>query len=404
MPAIPELTFREFADRIDLEERRVPIEGTIETTLRCNLHCAHCYVNLPVGDRQARDQELSATRLLGLIDKIAEAGCLALTLTGGEPLVRPDFPAVYLHAIRRGLLITVFTNGTLLDDRIADLFDAHRPERVEVSLYGMTRETYERISGIPGSHAACVQGIRQLHARGIPFRLKTMAMTWNRREIPLMAAYARSLGVGFTWDGLLNPRLDGGVSRIGELQLPAEEILAVDLEDSGRARELHAFCVRTVRPGETVPSRTVYTCGAGRTAFAVDPSGRLHPCLLSRKAGVDLRSASFQEGWNEGFRAFRSRGWTRPRPCRSCSLISLCGSCPAAAELDHGDPEGLVVDSCRLAHLRAHAMLGEACGHRADASCCLSAVSPSGATISPFCAGSRSENGPSTCPSVSPAP
>ncbi|MFA5028420.1 MAG: radical SAM protein, partial [Candidatus Methylomirabilota bacterium] len=317
MPDIPEITFREFADRLDLEARHVPIEGTIETTFRCNLRCAHCYVNRPIGDREARSRELSSARLLGLIDEIAEAGCLALTFTGGEPLVRPDFPAVYLHAIRRGLLVTVFTNGTLLDDRIADLFDAQRPERVEVSLYGMTEETSERISGVPGSHAACLQGIHRLHARGIPFRLKTMTMTWNRSEIPAMASYARSLQVGFTWDGLLNPRLDGGTSRIGELQLPAEEILAVDLEDPARIGELCAFCARAVRPGETGPSQTVYTCGAGRTAFAVDPYGWLHPCLLSRKAGVDLGAASFQEGWSEGFEAFRRQAWTRPSPCRS---------------------------------------------------------------------------------------
>jgi radical SAM protein with 4Fe4S-binding SPASM domain len=207
-----------------------------------------------------------------------------------------------------------------------------------------------------------------------------MAMAWNRHEITAMAEFAKTLGVGFSYDGLLNPRIDCGADRSDALQLSADEILAADLQDPARMRELREYCARTVRPDAVEPSRHVYTCGAGRSAFAIDPSGVLHPCLLSRRAGYDLRTGSFAAGWNERFSAFRARIWQRSSPCRACSLISLCGSCPAAAELEHGDPEGLVVEFCRVAHLRAHAAMGEACGHRRDARCCLAAVAPTGRT------------------------
>src|SRR5712691_1939112 len=102
---IPEVTFAEFAEARFLGAERIPIEGTLETTFRCNLRCAHCYVNEPVGARAIEARELPLERLLALVDEIADAGTLFLLITGGEVLVRPDFPRLYLHARSRGLLV-----------------------------------------------------------------------------------------------------------------------------------------------------------------------------------------------------------------------------------------------------------------------------------------------------------
>ena len=90
----------------------MPLQGILETTYRCNLNCVHCYVNKPAGDAAARARELPLERLLRLVDEIAEAGALHVLLTGGEVLVRPDFEPLYLHCLQKGLLVTVFTNGT----------------------------------------------------------------------------------------------------------------------------------------------------------------------------------------------------------------------------------------------------------------------------------------------------
>src|SRR5687768_13165446 len=124
-----------FRERVGIDARRIPIEGTVETTFRCNLRCAHCYVNEAVGDFATRDRELSLERLKELIDEIVAAGTLFVLFTGGEILVRPDFPELYEYAVKKGLLVTVFTNGTLVTDRIADLFAEYRPDTIEISLY-----------------------------------------------------------------------------------------------------------------------------------------------------------------------------------------------------------------------------------------------------------------------------
>ena len=101
----------------------------------------------------------------------------------------------------------------------------------------------------------------------------------------------------------------------------------------------------------------------------VDPYGQLHLCQLARRASFDLRSGDFAQGW-EFLGVARSRRWKTEGPCRTCSLGGLCGSCAGAAELEHGDPESVVVEFCEIAHLRAWAHLGEASGHKLDATCC----------------------------------
>ncbi|HEX6737040.1 MAG TPA: radical SAM protein [Vicinamibacteria bacterium] len=372
MLPIQEITLAQFFDQLDVHQKRIPVEGILETTFRCNLGCVHCYVNQPAGSAEERSREVPLPRLKALVDEMAEAGCVNLLLTGGEVLVRPDFAELYLHALSRGLLVTVFTNGTLVTERIADLFDRHRPLLVEISLYGMTRETYERITGVPGSYDRCLEGIRRLAARGVPLKLKTMLMSWNRDELPAMRRFAQELGVGFKHDGLLNPRVDCGASRYGEVQIPPAELVALEMEEpETRARlEASAEDARALAGAEW-EDPYVYSCGAGQVAFTLDPYGRLQMCQLSRRAAFDLQQESFAEVWGRRFPELRARPWQTNAVCQRCNLTPLCGSCPGAAEMETGDIEAVVPQFCRIAHGRAFALLGESCGHREDASCCL---------------------------------
>jgi radical SAM protein with 4Fe4S-binding SPASM domain len=385
---LPEISLPELFAEWDVAGRRVPVEGVLEPTFRCNLRCVHCYVNQPAGSAAERAREMPTGRLLAVIDEIAEAGCLNLLMTGGEVLLRPDFEELYLHALGRGLLVTVFTNGTLVTDRIADLFDRHRPLLIEVSLYGMTRETYERITSVPGSYDRCRQGIRRLVDRGVPLKLKTMALAWNAHEVGAMQDFAASLGVAFRYDGLLNARVDCGASRQGDVQLPPRELLALELEDPVQRAKLlgSAEDVRALS-GRDLAFEQVYTCGAGQVSFTIDPYGRMQMCQLSRKAAFDLSSEGFATIWEERFGALRARAWQTDAACRTCNLQPLCGSCPGAAELERGDLEAQVPHFCEIAHLRAQALLGPSSGHREDATCCLGRGSRAAPPASTGCGG-----------------
>lgn len=337
--------------------RRVPLGGTLELTRRCNNHCRHCYNNLPAGDSRALAEELSTQEVIRILDEITAAGCVWLLLTGGEIFLRPDFLDIYDHARERGLLLTLFTNGTLIASQAADHLARHRPFSIEITLYGATRETYERVTGTPGSFDHCLHGIFLLRDRGLPLKLKATVSTLNRHEIPEMKRLAEdNLGLPFRFDALLNPRCDCSLKPL-DVRLSPEEVVQLDLADPKRVEALRDFA--RSKPGHAAGNShgtSLYPCGGGRHSFAIDPRGRLRACAISPDEGFDLRAGSFQEGWGRFLAQVRERAIDRTTKCLRCSLRPLCGTCPANSELECGDPQQPVDFLCRVAHLRAYAL------------------------------------------------
>ncbi|MBK8742754.1 MAG: radical SAM protein, partial [Betaproteobacteria bacterium] len=188
--------------------KRVAASATIEATRRCPLECVHCYNNLPMNDQEARRGELTFDEHCRLLDDLADAGTLWLLFTGGEIFARHDFLDIYTYAKKKGFLITLFTNGTLITPRIADHLVEWRPFAIEITLYGATKETYEGLTGIPGSYNRCMRGIRLLTERKLPLALKTVAISINKHEIGAMKKLAEELGVGFKFDAMMTPRID----------------------------------------------------------------------------------------------------------------------------------------------------------------------------------------------------
>ncbi len=353
-PHIPEIGLGEFGQRLQekMAGRRIPFRGSAELTFRCNLRCAHCYAacgNNPTATRQ----ELTAGEWQRIFDQIADEGCLWLLLTGGEPLTRPDFADLYLYAKRKGFLLTLFTNGTLLTPRAADLLAEWRPFAVEITLYGRTQATYERITGVPGSHARCLRGVELLMERGIPLRLKTMLLTLNQHELWDIKAYAEGLGVPFRFDPLVSAGLDGARQPM-DLRLAPEEILKFDMADAPRWVDWRDFWrrFRDVRPDP----RYLYACGAGLRTFHVDPYGRLCACMTARAQTYDLRQGPFRAGWHDFLYGVRYQPATKDHRCRQCKLLALCGQCPGWGYLEHGGADNPVEFLCRVAHLRAGAL------------------------------------------------
>jgi radical SAM protein with 4Fe4S-binding SPASM domain len=337
--------------------RRVPLGGTVELTRRCNNRCKHCYNNLPATDSRALAEELRTDELIRILDEVAAAGCVWLLLTGGEIFLRPDFFDIYGHAKQKGLLLTLFTNGTLITPRAADHLARYRPFSIEITLYGATRETYERVTGTPGSFGQCLRGISHLRDRGLPLKLKATLSTLNRHEIREMKRFAENdLGLPFRFDALLNARCDRSPGPLA-VRLPPEEVVLLDLSDPERAEALRDFA-RTQRGHASDGSHgnSLYPCGGGAHSFAIDPYGRLRACAISPDEGFDLRAGSFQEGWGRFLAQVREQTIDRTTKCLRCSLRLLCGMCPANGELECGDPQQPVDFLCRVAHLRAYAL------------------------------------------------
>jgi radical SAM protein with 4Fe4S-binding SPASM domain len=338
---------------------RLPINVTIEVTHRCPLACAHCYNNLPVGDRAAIGRELSTDEHRRILDELADAGGVWLLFTGGEIFARPDFLDIYKHAKSRGFLVTLFTNGTQITPAIADTLVEWPPFAVEITLYGRTRETYERLTGVPGSFERCMRGIRLLKERGLPVKLKTVAVTINVHEIADMQRFAEEeLGVGFKFDGMINARIDCSHSPL-DVRLTPSELVQLDLEDPLRYSEWARLAndspvakSPSVGGKNPVPD-TLYQCGGGLSAFSIDPEGKMNICVLSQRDSYDLRTGSVAEGWNQFLAKTRTKPATRHTKCTDCQIRQLCSTCAATSELEHGDAETPVEYFCEVAHMRA---------------------------------------------------
>ncbi|MEL7645736.1 MAG: radical SAM protein, partial [Anaerolineaceae bacterium] len=257
---IPEIDLGEFGSQVQagLRGRRYPMNGMMELTERCNLGCVHCYINQPAGSRKARESELSTAEVKGILNQAAEAGCLYMTFSGGEVFLREDFLDIYLHARRLGILVSIFTNATMITPKIADFLADVRPHMVDITLYGATKETYEKVTGVPGSYERCLRGIQLLRDRGIRVFLKTMVLSVNYAELAQMRAMAKEWGLEFRYDEQLWPRQDGGTQPYA-VQLSQDEILAIDFTDSERAKEW--VKVADELAGKKTRAKYVYSCG-----------------------------------------------------------------------------------------------------------------------------------------------
>ena len=297
--AIATVNEKEFGRQLSakLKGQRFPLYGQWELTCRCNLRCVMCYTDCFNTPDRLR-QELSFHEIIRIMDEIHEAGCLELTLTGGEPLARKDFLDIYAHAKQKGFLVTVFTNGTLLTEKIANYWVHYPPSMIEISLHGMTAWSFERITQGPGSYERCLEGIRLTLERHLPLTLKTTGMTVNRDEILMIKAYVERLGgdrrdsVRYKFGSDIRPMLDGSEDAL-QYQLPVQDVIAIEQADP----EFQAERARQDRQmGEHV-KQGGSLCGGELYTFHIDAYGQLQLCSNNRRQSYDLRRGSFQEGF-----------------------------------------------------------------------------------------------------------
>lgn len=292
---------------------------------------------------------MDTRKILSVIDEITEAGCLNFLITGGEPLLRNDFPQIYSHAKKNGLLVTVFTNGTLITDSILDLFRDLPPYTIEISLYGATAVTYEKITGITGSYEKCINGIRKLIEHKINVRLKTILMAVNSHEFFDIENMAKRYGIKFRFDAAIFPRINGDKSPL-TLRVPPRDAVEKEFSNLERAGAWKEYFDKV--QGQAM-ANTLYTCGAGLTVFHIDPYGNLKPCLMINNLSYNLSEGSFLEGWHDIISLIRNRKVSGDVfHCNQCDKLFLCGFCPAFFEWENGQEDIRSDYTCDMGNYR----------------------------------------------------
>jgi radical SAM protein with 4Fe4S-binding SPASM domain len=348
-------------------KRRAALSFDLEVTDRCNLNCRHCYINVPAGDKAAKRREIDAAEVGRIGVEAASLGVLWCLITGGEPLLRKDFFEIYLALKRHGLLVSVYTNATLIGPEHIRFFKKYPARDIEVTVYGVTEETYERVTRVPGSFAAFRRGLELFLGSGIKVRLKAMALHSNYHELPAIAEFCRARTKDyFRFDPFLHYRFDRDPGRNAEIEaerLTPDEVVGLERADGERFRALKASCGRLIVPAFSKSDcRHLFRCDAGQRNFVVGSDGRFRLCasLYHPDLVFDLKKGSLAEAWTSFVPAVLARKTDRKEyleRCARCSIINLCLWCPAHAYLEMGELDAPVDKFCQLAHAREKALL-----------------------------------------------
>ncbi len=348
-----------------IEDKRIPLSFDIEITARCNNNCRHCYINLPPDDKTALQTELTPDEIGKIADQAVSLGALWCLITGGEPLLRQDFFDIYLRLKKKGLLVSLFTNACLVTDRHVDLFRRYPLRDIEVTVYGVTKETYERVTGIPGSYAKFRRGLALLLDNGIKVRLKAMALRSNVHELPAIARFCRERTKdAFRFDPVLHLRFDEHGERNKKIlaeRLSPEEIIEIERADPERSAAAEKTCRRLdASLSAQEDSNCLFQCGAGNESFAVSYNAlfRICPDLWHRDCLYDLRQGTLAQAWFDfapRVRAMTSTNNEFLEKCRICPLMDICLWCPAHAHLECGRLDSWCEYFCTAAQARFQA-------------------------------------------------
>ncbi|MDP8230000.1 MAG: radical SAM protein [Candidatus Gorgyraea atricola] len=346
-----------------MKNNRQLISFDLEIAARCNNNCRHCYINLPAGDSCAKSKELKFQQIKNIIDEAADLGALWCLITGGEPLLREDFFDIYLHLKKKGLLVSVFTNATLITERHIKFFKRYPPRNIEVTVYGATKGTYEKVTRNPGSFNAFMKGLDLLLKNKIKVRLKTMALRSNIHELTVISQFCRQKTKDyFRFDPFLHLRFDGDTGRNKEIRserLLPEEIVSIEKNDSERFKALEESCGKFIDPDFAHTNCDhLFHCGAGNGSFAVSYDGffRLCSSLWHPDCVYDLKNGTLLEAYRNFVLRVRDKRSKREdflKKCRICPIINLCTWCPAHAHLETGELDKPVDYFCEVAHARA---------------------------------------------------
>ncbi|MBI3077187.1 MAG: radical SAM protein [Deltaproteobacteria bacterium] len=326
-----------------------PLPHTISwnITRRCNLHCAHCYLDAAFREGR-RGDELDTGECLRVIDQITAVNPNALLiLTGGEPLLRPDLFTIADYATRQGLLPVIGTNGTLLTRGLAQKMLRHGVKGVGLSLHALRPEAHDAFTGVPGSWARAVRGAAMLRDTRRDFIIQTCCASWNYDEIPALADFAHELGArvfnlyflvcsgrGQGMTDISAARREAILGRLFEIQKAYEGRLLVGAKCAPQYQRI----IYQADPASPFLRTFSGGCPAAIHYCQITPRGDVTPCpYLSVPAG-NVRETPFAEIWQAAplLVELRDRGRLRGR-CGRCEFRTICSGCRARAYAETRD-------------------------------------------------------------------
>lgn len=334
---------------------RTPANGSIELLPLCNMNCDMCYVRLSREEMERKGRLRTADEWLEIGRQMKEAGVLFLLLTGGEPFLYPDFRKLYMGLKEMGMILTINTNGTLINEELAEFLGKYKPRRVNITLYGTKEETYANLCHYPGGYEKTLRGIRLLREHGVDVKVGGSLARANRDDLDRLLDLGEELKIPVRVDTYMMPA-------VRERELPYNMQSRLDPEDAAKAR-IHAlkremgpelfpqYVQQSVyradhpEPAEEIPGHI--SCLAGRCSFTVNWQGELRPCVVLSEPAASVFEIGFEAAWKHIVE--ETDKILLNAKCSTCHLRHLCRTCAASALLETGSYDAVPDYMCRYA-------------------------------------------------------
>lgn len=332
-----------------------PISGTFELLPICNMDCRMCYVRLSKEQMNRMGSPLELSEWIRIGKEAAATGCMFLLLTGGEPLLYPHFKELYKALLEMGIILTINTNGILIDDSLVELFKNCPPRRINISIYGSSDEMYADICRNPKGFTQVSKNIQSLLDAGIPMKANFTITPHSRGDMENVIRLTEEWGIPISIANYMFPpaRRPEGNSRF--CRLTPQEAACEQLNVIKRAYQYEAdykdriknmLAVRQSASSEPIDPPGGLLCSAGVSSFWVNWKGGLTPCGMLQYPVRDLRKCSFEEAWN-GIKEESKQIFTSKK-CFNCRFRKVCQGCGAASFAEHGDFSHPAAYHCEL--------------------------------------------------------
>ncbi len=357
-PKLTEYLYRKAA------ARRVPLSAAFELTPVCNMACRMCYVRMDKKTQESIAPLRSSSEWLSIAEQARENGLLFILLTGGEPFTHPEFREIFTGLHENGFVVSINSNGTLIDEKVMEWLRLTPPSRVNITLYGASDETYARLCGKKDGFTRVSKAIRLLQEAGITVKINVSLTPWNAQDLEGIFAFCRERRLLISATSYMFPPLRRDRSCIGRNdRFSSEEAAYYAAKIESLLNGEEAFLKR-VEEGDfaALAAKADEECGddcggegdcircrAGKCTAWVTWEGRMMVCgMIPDDDAPNVFEVGYMDAWKTVTK--KADEIRLPSACRSCELKDTCKACAAMVFTESGNYHTIPEYRCRMTH------------------------------------------------------
>lgn len=311
----------------------IPLKGGFELTPLCNMNCSMCYIRLTPEEMKKQGTLKSADEWISIAKEMKESGTLFILLTGGEPFLYHDFIPLYKGLKELGMSITINTNATNMTDEIVEVLSKDQPRRVNITLYGASNETYEKLCHMPDGFDKTIKGIKRLLDKNISIKLNASIVPENVHEIEKLQEIADHYDLPIKMDTYMYPNRK--ISR-----LTPQQAANVSLKIKKRQmtpQQYESYRQQTLLDAKEGKMKIETSCLASKCSFWIRWNGEMTPCVFMKKPAVDVFQKGFEASWKKLIQESQNI-LLLPHECQNCDKRKVCQVCYACVYCENEDP------------------------------------------------------------------